>query len=121
MVGKRQVVTLSSLTLAALVVLLPIVAPQAKAQTEAVLYNFTGGAYDVGPAGRLTSDGKGNFYGTTSSEGQGWGTVFKLSPNHEGGWGETVLYTFTGGADGGNPGFSGVIFDSRGNLYGTTS
>ncbi len=32
---------------------------------------------------------------------------------------ETVLYTFTGGADGGYP-EAGVIGDSAGNLFGTT-
>jgi uncharacterized repeat protein (TIGR03803 family) len=32
----------------------------------------------------------------------------------------TVLYSFTGGADGGNPS-EGLVLDSEGNLYGTTS
>ena len=32
---------------------------------------------------------------------------------------EKVLYTFTGGVDGGQP-YAGVIFDSAGNLYGVT-
>lgn len=32
---------------------------------------------------------------------------------------DTELYTFTGGADGGNP-FAGVINDAAGTLYGTT-
>ncbi|HEY4843994.1 MAG TPA: hypothetical protein VIH78_18635 [Terriglobales bacterium] len=35
------------------------------------------------------------------------------------GWLKTTLYSFTGGEDGGSPGFSGVIFDGVGNLYGT--
>lgn len=34
---------------------------------------------------------------------------------------EKVLYSFTGGVDGGNPSYSGVVFDKAGNLYGTTS
>jgi uncharacterized repeat protein (TIGR03803 family) len=42
--------------------------------------------------------------------------IFKLYPSGH----ETVLYNFTGGADGANPG-AGVIRDSAGNLYGTTS
>lgn len=93
----------------------------AQAQTETVLYNFTGGTYDPGPASGLTSDSAGNFYGTTAGEGlEGFGTVFELSPNGSGGWNETVLYNFTGGVDGGNPSYSRVIFDGAGNIYGTT-
>jgi uncharacterized repeat protein (TIGR03803 family) len=42
--------------------------------------------------------------------------VFKVSPAGT----ETVLYSFTGGADGGAPG-SGVIQDTQGNLYGSTN
>src|SRR6202041_1163574 len=70
---------------------------------------------------RLTSDGAHNLYGTTDVGGLGWGTVFELSPNGKGGRNEAVLYTFTGGQDGGIPASSPVIFDSVGNLYGTTA
>ena len=45
----------------------------------------------------------------------GCGTVFKLDATGK----ETVLYSFTGGADGARP-FAGVILDAQGNLYGTT-
>src|ERR1022692_438260 len=45
----------------------------------------------------------------------GWGIVYKVDPAGH----ETVLYSFTGGADGGYP-EAGVILDSAGNLYGTT-
>jgi len=85
-----------------------------------VLYNFTGGSDGGSPNSRLTSDTAGNFYGTTSSGGLGYGTVFELSPNSNRGWNETVLYSFTGGEDGANP-LSYLIFDSVGNLYGTAS
>jgi uncharacterized repeat protein (TIGR03803 family) len=95
----------------------------AQAQTETVLYNFcsqpscTDGAT---PQSSLTFDAGGNLYGTTNGGGTfGYGTVFELSPNGSGGWNETVLYSFTGGADGANPDYSPVIFDSVGNLYGT--
>jgi uncharacterized repeat protein (TIGR03803 family) len=89
-------------------------------QSETVLYNFTGGSDGGLPEGRLTSYG-GNFYGTTYIDGLwGYGTVFEVSPNGSGGWNETVLYSFTGKADGGNPNSSYVVFDSLGNLYGTT-
>jgi isoaspartyl peptidase/L-asparaginase-like protein (Ntn-hydrolase superfamily) len=37
-----------------------------------------------------------------------------------GGWTEQILHTFTSVPDGGGP-YGGVIFDSGGNLYGTTS
>ena len=47
----------------------------------------------------------------------GGGTVFQLSPTANG-WVHTVLYSFTGGADGGEP-YKGVTIDSEGNLYGT--
>jgi len=60
-------------------------------------------------------DTAGNFYGTTA-QGGAWnqGTVYQVNQS-----GETVLYSFTGGLDGGQPG-GGVILDSSGNLYGTT-
>jgi uncharacterized repeat protein (TIGR03803 family) len=74
------------------------------------------------PYGRLISDTAGNLYGTTELGGMsGGGTVFELTkPTGPSGWTETVLYNFTGGADGGQP-YGGVIFDSLGNLYGTTN
>ena len=39
------------------------------AQTETVLYNFTGGSDGANPQSRLTFDAAGNFYGTTSNGG----------------------------------------------------
>src|SRR5258708_789676 len=91
----------------------------AQAQTETVLYNFKGGSDGFTPESRLTSDGAGNLYGTTCFGGLGSGTVFELSPNGSGGWKETVLYSFTGGADDANP-MNGLIMDTVGNLYGRT-
>jgi uncharacterized repeat protein (TIGR03803 family) len=91
----------------------------AQAQTETVLYNFKGRSDGFTPQSRLTSDGAGNLYGTTSFGGLGFGTVFELSPNGGGGWNESVLYSFTGGTDGVNPYMSYVLFDSAGNPYGT--
>jgi len=81
-----------------------------------ILYTFTGGADGEGPVGTLIRDATGNLYGTTLAGGQfGWGTVFKLDKTGK----ETVLHSFTGGADGNTP-RAGVIRDSAGNLYGTT-
>jgi uncharacterized repeat protein (TIGR03803 family) len=95
-----------------------------------VLYTFTGGADGAYPFSNLTFDAAGNLYGTTSAGGntascQSWGAagcgvVFKLSPNPDGSWAESVLYTFTGGSDGAQP-LDGLTSDAAGNLYGTTS
>jgi uncharacterized repeat protein (TIGR03803 family) len=90
--------------------------------TESVLYAFTGQPNNDGqdPLGGLAIDRKGNLYGTTlyggtNCNGGGCGVVFKIAPNGT----ETVLHTFTGGADGANP-FSGVIAAKKHILYGTT-
>jgi uncharacterized repeat protein (TIGR03803 family) len=91
------------------------------AQTENVLYPFTGSSDGANPTSSLTLN-NGNFYGTTYAGGLGYGTVFELSPNGSGGWNETTLYSFcsqAGCTDGENPAYSYVIFDSQGNLYGT--
>ena len=91
------------------------------AQTEQTLYNFTGAADGNSPLSTLVMDAAGNFYGTTFTGGAyGAGEVFEVSPNGNGGWTETVLYSFTGGVDGANPYYADVIFDKAGNLYGTT-
>lgn len=99
-----------------------------------VLYSFGGSPQDGSlPVASLISDSAGNLYGTTQSGGntancpgnQGCGTIFKLSPNSNGGWTETVLYSFcidfNGGecADGYKP-EAGLLLDRAGNLYGTT-
>jgi uncharacterized repeat protein (TIGR03803 family) len=112
--------TRSALTLAVLCVLLTLARP-AYAQTETVLHKLTGTRDGYNFTSSLTPDGAGNFYGTDDVGGPGFGTVFELSPNGRGGWKQTVLHTFTDGADGGFPFFSTVIFDKKGNLYGTTS
>lgn len=84
------------------------------------LYNFTGDG-EPGPWGKLTMDAAGSLYGTTQGypASGDWGTAFKLTLS-DGAWTETVLHRFTGGSDGGYP-LSNLIFDSKGNLYGTTN
>jgi uncharacterized repeat protein (TIGR03803 family) len=114
----------SVVTLAVLSTLLLVATRPATAQTETVLYNFAGSPDGAAPQSNLTPDGMGNFYGTTQ-EGGVFGTVFELSPNGSGGWNETVIYRFCseGGAsctDGAYPD-GNLVFDSAGNLYGTTS
>ena len=65
----------------------------------------------------VTRDSAGDLYGTTAYTANPpyGGLVYKVDAACN----ETVLYNFTGGADGGTP-FAGVIRDSAGNLYGTT-
>jgi uncharacterized repeat protein (TIGR03803 family) len=94
--------------------------------TEIVLYSFGNGMDGAGPGyGSLIFDAAGNLYGTTSTGGTfecpnlGCGTVFKLTPTVGGAWTETVLYDFHNGSDGHIPRAS-LIFDTAGNLYGTT-
>ena len=83
---------------------------------ETVIASFPGSADGSNPYAGLIRDSSGNFYGTASTGGaSGWGIVYKLDTTGH----ETVLYTFTGGADGGEP-RSGVVRDSAGNMYGTT-
>jgi uncharacterized repeat protein (TIGR03803 family) len=84
------------------------------------LYQFIGQADGADPTGGLIIDTAGNLYGAAAYGGSaagtaGFGVVFKVDPTGQ----ETVLYTFTGGADGGVP-LGGVTMDPAGNLYGTT-
>jgi len=88
---------------------------------EKLLYSFTG-ADGANPFAGLLRDSAGNLYGTTEEGGDlncnsywGCGTVFKVDRSGK----ETVLYNFTGGADGAKPN-AGLVRDSAGNLYGTT-
>jgi len=82
---------------------------------ETVLYSFTGGADGAWPSSRVVSDSAGNLYGTTKLGGAAnQGVVYKVdTAGHE-----TVLHSFTDGADGALP--NGVVLDPAGNLYGTT-
>lgn len=105
-------------------------AAAAAQSTETVLYSFGANANDgTVPSGGALFDASGNIFGITSAGGSfcqpngGCGTVFELSPSVTG-WIENILYNFctTGDAcsDGANP-QAGLIKDSTGNLYGTTT
>lgn len=92
---------------------------------ETVIHTFTGthsdGEY---PQGGLLMDKAHNLYGTTYAGGANTtacppscGTVYKLNKKGK----ETVLHTFSGGADGGLPNYVNLVRDSAGSLYGTTA
>jgi uncharacterized repeat protein (TIGR03803 family) len=100
----------------AIFMLTPCACAQSKYKT---LYTFTGGNDGNGPWTGVIFDAVGNLYGTTNGGGSGNGVVFKLTPTPTGRWTETVLHSFTGGADGGFASGS-LIFDAAGNLYSTT-
>ena len=86
---------------------------------KTILYNFTGGSDGCSPGPGVILDSAGNLYGVTSGGGPGgcdsYGVVFKVDTAGN----ETVLHTF-GGGDGAGPD-SVLLFDSQGNLYGTTA
>jgi uncharacterized repeat protein (TIGR03803 family) len=92
---------------------------------EKVILDFGSSNGGFQPNASLVFDANGNLYGTTFSSGvgncytSGCGVVFQLSPHSTRGWTPKTLYHFLGDLDGANP-LASVIFDSAGNLYGTT-
>jgi uncharacterized repeat protein (TIGR03803 family) len=95
-----------------------------------LLYSFDG-AGGANPSAAVVFGPNGTLYGTTTGGGNpaclfGCGTVYKLQPQTVAcktalcPWTHTLLYQFSGGADGGEPGYGDVIFDAAGNMYGTT-
>jgi len=82
-----------------------------------VLYSFmAGGVSESNPEGGVTVDTAGNVYGTTINGGaSNDGTVYRVDPAGN----ETVLYSFTGRADGSSPEGS-IALDPAGNIYGIT-
>jgi uncharacterized repeat protein (TIGR03803 family) len=88
--------------------------------TNRIIYAFGVKPGDgVFPDSGLTPDSAGNLYGTTYKGGAfDAGTVFRLRLASNGKWSESVIYSFTGGSDGGTP-IAGAI-PVRGHLYGST-
>jgi uncharacterized repeat protein (TIGR03803 family) len=96
------------------------------------LYAFGVNVLDADtPMGRTVFGSDGTLYGTTFLGGSGrcpggCGAVYALRPPRTTcrtavcPWTETVLYSFTGGADGSQPQSVELVFDRAGNLYGTT-
>lgn len=100
--------------------------------TETTLYSFAGGSDGYFPYVGVTIGKDGVLYGATQYGGDSFsGVVFSLTPPgpHGGAWTETVIYSFSGGSDGGNPvgaiaiGPKGVLFSTAANggafYYGT--
>ncbi len=93
---------------------------------ETILQNFSLGVNGGEPSGTVILDAAGNVYGTTTGgDGNGYpdgdGVVFKLSPNGNGTWTDTFLYVFQANGIDGYGANGNLVFDSAGNLYGTTA
>jgi len=90
--------------LLAIFAVVAVFAPSARAaSTTTVIYSFAGDEDGEYTDSDLIMDSAGNLYGTSVLGGDfGSGTVFELSPSGNS-WTHTVLYSFTGGADGGEP------------------
>ena len=102
--------------LASFVLAVPAIV-EAQTYTFSSLYSFQGTSGEY-PLSGVVVDSKGNLYGTTSEGGvYGNGTVFKVTATGK----ETVLHSFKGGVSDGEFPEAGLIWDSAGNLYGTTT
>jgi uncharacterized repeat protein (TIGR03803 family) len=88
------------------------------AGVEKVLYSFNGESGDGNvPYSGVVFGKKGTLYGTTFYGGvYGQGTVFELSSTGE----EKILYSFGGQPSDGIEPYGSVVFDKKGNLYGST-
>ncbi len=92
-------------------------APNGSSWTFNLLYSFSG-VGECGPWASLNFDSQGNLWGTTGCDGANSdGNVFELTA---GTWTYSSIYDFTGGNDGSDP-IARPVFDSAGNVYGTTS
>lgn len=86
--------------------------------TKTTVHAFTDTPDGHAPMAGVTLDAAGNMFGTTSNGGNsGTGALYEISPT-SGGWTESVVYSFSDGADGGFPA-TPVTFDAKGNLFGT--
>lgn len=93
-----------------------------QAQTETIIYSFTGMADGNYPVGGLIIDGSGNLYGVTQDGGaSSAGTVYELSPGSGAHWTKTVLHSFQSGTTDVTSPYSNLVFDSKGNLFGVSA
>jgi len=89
-----------------------------------ILYTFTGGTDGAYPYAGFAVGAGGVLYSTTSGGGLDYcgypcGVVFSFTPPQPGGsWTETPIYSWEGGYPTGST--TGVVFDNKGNLYGTS-
>lgn len=94
--------------------------PSGDSWTETVLHYFQQNN-GPNPIGGVVMDRSGNLYGVTAngSSPTDCGRVYELSPSGSG-WTEHTLHIINCTSDGANP-RGGLILDSAGSIYGTTS
>jgi len=109
--------------------MLAVLVPSAWAAARfKILHNFgpskgIDGSYPYGPP---FLDSTGSLYGVTHNGGgsgcggAGCGTVFELSPQGDGRWGEQILHSFQDSGDGAFP-VGNLVQGGYGDLYGTDS
>lgn len=88
-----------------------------KRGNETVIYSFAGGTDGASPQSAVLVGADDNLYGTTVLGGNSnLGTIFGIESTGK----ETILHSFSGNTDGKYP-YAGLVSDSVGNLYGTTT
>ena len=96
--------------------------PNGQGWEETVLHSFANDGTDGNkPYSGVIFDKSGNLYGTTTVGGaHNDGTVFELSPGANRKWTEKILHSFNDdGKDAAAP-YAAPVFDSVGNLYGSS-
>ena len=90
--------------------------------TKTVIHSFPASSADgTGPSGEITFDSSGNIYSVAGGGASHYGIAYQLAPpSGSGSWTETIMHTFTGGSDGGNPGGT-LVAGASGVFYGTAS
>lgn len=97
-----------------------VCAPALCPWTEVILHSFAGGSDGATPLGNVVFDSQGNLYGTTAYGGTyNGGTVYK-GVRSGGTWNVSVIHDFGASSNDGELPVGGLVFDSAGNLYGTT-
>jgi uncharacterized repeat protein (TIGR03803 family) len=94
--------------------------PASGTWNESILYSFQSNGIDgTSPTGSLIMDASGNLYGGALTGGAlQFGAIFKLTRST--GWSESILYNFGQDSTDAEYPNGGLIFDSAGNIYGTT-
>ncbi len=91
--------------------------------SESILHSFNSNGTDGFNAFTgLIFDHAGNLYGATMSGGvhqglNGKGTIFELTPQSDGTWTESMLFSFDG-RDGAGPQWGRLVMDGSGNIFG---